>query len=128
MKTYPTNVSRTLDPAGKSLITVVGLHDRQLTDSDINLIQDLQDSKRQRLLSDQVTSGGLTYTAFQFNPFIENTFFIPEFDVLFNGEVVTVKGFQSINETSNWITFPAPAFWTLGVTEEPARIYVVFLE
>ena len=42
---YPTLVSRTLDPQGKSLRTIVGLHDHEITDADINLIQDNQDSK-----------------------------------------------------------------------------------
>ena len=39
---YPSVVSRTLDPTGKSLRTIVGLHDHELSDADINLIQDLQ--------------------------------------------------------------------------------------
>ena len=39
--TYPANVSRTLVPDSKALIRVIGLHDHQLTDADINLIQDL---------------------------------------------------------------------------------------
>lgn len=127
-KTYPTNVSRTLDPTGKSLITVVGLHDNQITDADINLIQDLADSKRTRLLADQVTSGSLTYSAFQFESFLENIFLVPSFDVLFNGEVVTITGFQSSNVATNRVVLPAPAYWTAGVQDEPARIYVVFLE
>ena len=127
-KTYPTNVSRTLDPSGKSLITIVGLHDKQITDADINLIQDLQDSKHQRLLADQTTSGALTYFAIQFQPFLENVFYVPQYDVLFNGEVITIAGFQSADQTLNRVLVPAPAFWTLGVTDEPARIYVVFLE
>lgn len=127
-KTYPTNVSRTLDPSGKSLITVVGLHDKQITDADINLMQDLQDSKRQRLLADQVTSGALTYQPLSFKPFLENVFFVNSFDVLFNGEVITVTGSQSTDQTLNRVLIPAPAFWTTGVVEEQARIYVVFLE
>jgi hypothetical protein len=129
MKTYPTVVSRTLDPTGKSLVTVVGLHDHQITDADVNLIQDLQDSKRQRLLQDKsATSGCLTYAPLQFNTFIENSFFIPAFDVLFNGEVVTVTGNASPDVTINRVSLPPPAFWTLGSSDEDGRIYVVFLE
>ncbi len=127
-KTYPTNVSRTLDPTGKSLITVVGLHDRQITDADINLIQDLQDSKRERLLADQTTSGAVTYSGIQFQPFLENIFLIPSFDALFNGEVVTITGFQSADQTTNRVVLPAPAYWTTGANDESARVYVVFLE
>ena len=42
MLEYPSVVSRTLDPAGKSLLTVVALHDHEISDADVNLIQDLQ--------------------------------------------------------------------------------------
>ena len=38
------------------------LHDHEISDADINLIQDLQDSKRQQLLQDSpMTSGCLTW-------------------------------------------------------------------
>ena len=127
MKTYPTTVSRTLDPSGKALVTVVGQHDHKITDADINLIQDLQDKKRQDLLG-EATSGGLTYAPFQFNPFSSNTFFIPAFDVLFNGEVVHIAGNFSADQNLNRVVVPPPADWAPGVTEEDARIYVVFLE
>lgn len=127
MKTYPTTVSRTLDPSGKSLVTIVGQHDRELSDADINLIQDLQDLKRQNLL-EFATSGGTTYAPFQFNPFSSNTFFIPAFDVFFNGEVIHVGGNLSADKNLNRVVLPSPAFWTTGVAEEDARIYVVFLE
>jgi hypothetical protein len=128
-KTYPTTTSRTLDPSKKSLTTVIGVHDHQLSDADVNLIQDLQDWKRQRLLNDKsATSGGLTYAPMVFNNFIENSFFIPSFDVLFNGEVVTIAGNASPDTTLNRVTIPPPVFWTLGSTDEEARIYVVFLE
>lgn len=127
MKTYPTTVSRTLDPTGKALVTIVGQHDHEITDADINLIQDLQDLKRQNLI-EFATSGGTTYAPFQFNPFSSNTFFIPAFDVLFNGEVVHVGGNLSADLNLNRVVLPAPAFWTTGVDEEDARLYVVFLE
>jgi hypothetical protein len=51
--------------------------------------------------------------------------------VLFNGEVVSIQGFNSSDLTQNRITLAPsqqPAFWTNGVTDEDARIYVIFLE
>ena len=127
MKTYPTSTSRTLDPNGKSLITVVGLHDHEITDADIDLMQDLQDQKRTALL-EHTTSGGMTYQPFQFNPFSPNTFFVPAFDVLFNGEVIHVAGQQSADLNLNRVVLPPPAFWAPGVLDEDARIFVVYLE
>src|SRR5208282_3741713 len=127
MKTYPTTVSRTLDPSGKALVTIVGQHDHEITDSDINLIQDLQDLKRQNLL-EFTTSGGVSYAPFQFSSFSPNTFFIPAFDVLFNGEVVHIGGNLSADENLNRVVLPTPAFWATGVLEEDARAYVVMLE
>lgn len=129
---YPSVVSRTLDADGRSLRTVVGLHDHQISDADINLIQDLQDYKRHLLLDNKsATSGCLSFAAMQFSPFVPNTFTIPAFDVLFNGEVVSIRGFNSADLTLNRITLsPAqqPPFWTQGITDEDARIYVVLLE
>lgn len=129
---YDSAISRTLDPEGRSLRTVVGMHDHQISDADINLIQDLQDYKRHLLLGDKsATSGCLTYAPMLFTPFVPNTFVIPSFDVLFNGEVISINGFNSANIEQNRITLsPAqqPAFWTNGITDEDARLYVVFLE
>lgn len=133
MKTYPTTVSRTLDPNGKALVTVVGQHDHKITDADINLIQDLQDQKRQSLL-EHTTSGGVTYAPFQFNPFSPNTFFIPAFDVLFNGEVIHIGGQFSADQNLNRVILPPPAFWAPGTSADAydlvpdARIFVIFLE
>lgn len=103
-KLYPTSISRTLDPAKKSLVTVVGQHDRQISDADVNLIQDLQDSKRQRLLESQTTSGVLSWSPFVFKNNISNIFILPTFDVLFNGEVVTIAGNN------------APSIWKASTT------------
>jgi hypothetical protein len=127
MKTYLTTVSRTLDPAGKALVTVVGQHDHKFSDADVNLIQDLQDQKRASLL-EFTTSGGLSFSPFQFNPFSPNTFFIPTFDVLFNGEVIHIGGQQSADPNLNRVILPPPAFWAPGTPDEDARVYVVFLE
>jgi len=125
---YPSTVSRTLDPSGKSLLTVVGLHDRELSDADINLIQDLQGLKRQQLLKDgPANSGCLTYSPLAFDTTVANTFTVPRFDVLFNGEVVTVTGSLSADQTVNKVILPPPAFWYQS-QDEPARIYVAFLE
>ena len=128
-KTYPTVCSRTLDPTGKSLVTVVGMHDRQITDADINLLQDLQDYKRQRLLNDQVTSGCLTYTPFQYAALVSNTFYVPSFDLLFNGEVITIQGNNSSALTLNAVSPSAqPPVWSPGTAEEDARLYIAFVE
>ncbi len=128
MITFPAVVSRTLDPTNKSLVTIVGMHDRQITDADINLIQSLQDYKRQRLLNDQVTSGCLTYTPFQFATLVANTFYVPSFDILFNGEVITVQGNNSSNLSLNAVTSPPPPTWSPGTQEENARLYIAFVE
>ena len=125
---YPSVVSRTLDPTGKSLRTIVGMHDRQITDADINIIQDLQDLKLHNILNDMVASGSLTYSPMQFTPFSPTTFLIPSFDVLFNGTVVNIMGSQSSDLTMNRVTIPAPAFWGSTSDGEDARLYVVFLE
>lgn len=129
---YPAVVSRTLDPDGRSLRTVVGLHDHELSDADVNLIQDLQDYKREQALENKsATSGSLTFAPMIFQSNVANTFYVPAFDVLFNGEVVTIQGFNSPDLTKNCVTLAQsqqPVFWTTGVTDEDARIYVVFLE
>jgi hypothetical protein len=66
-KIYPLgSTSRTLDPSGKGFTTVVGKHDRRITDADINLIQDLQDLKRYLLTKNIVFSGALQASPFQF--------------------------------------------------------------
>src|SRR5208282_1808845 len=128
MITFPSVCSRTLDPTGKSLVTIVGMHDRQITDADINLIQSLQDYKRQRLLSDQVTSGCLTYSPFQFAGSVPNTFYVPAFDILFNGEVLSIQGSNSSALTLNAVTFPQPTYWTAGTQDEDARLFIAFVE
>jgi len=125
---YPALVSRTLDPQGKSLRTIVALHDHEITDADINLIQDSQDNKRAAVLNDMVASGNLTYAPMVFNITNPNTFVIPGFDVLFNGQVVRVTGNLSADITQNRVNLPLPAFWGSSTNDEDARIYVVFLE
>lgn len=125
---YPSLISRTLDPSGKSLRTVVGLHDHEITDADINLIQDLQDYKRGQVLGDMVSSGCLTYAPLQFNQFNPNTFSVPAFDVLFQGQVITIAGNNSTDLGLNRVQLPVPATWAQGTAEEDARLYVVFLE
>jgi hypothetical protein len=125
---YSSIVSRTLDPTNKSLVTVIGIHDNRITDADVNLIQDLQDYKRQELLSDVTCSGGLTYAPMVFNPYLANSFTIPAFDVLFRGEVVRIGGHNSSDLTKNIVTLPQPVFWANGVSGDPARIYIVYLE
>jgi hypothetical protein len=91
-KSYPSIVSRTLDPSKKSLATVVALHDHEISDADLNLMQDLQDLKRSELLQDKsCVSGSLTYQPMQYNTGISNAFFIPSFDVLWNNvEILTI--------------------------------------
>jgi hypothetical protein len=125
---YPSVVSRTLDPAGKSLLTVVALHDHEISDADVNLIQDLQGYKRHQVLKDgPATSGCLTWSPFVYNTSISSVFVIPSFDVLFNGEEVTVTGYLSADQALNQVLLPSPVSWP-GVDVEQARIYVVFLE
>jgi len=128
-KDYPTRVSRTLDPTGKSLVTVVGLHDNEISDADVNLIQDLQDYKRTNLLNNTAASGCLQYSPVQTFA-VENTLYIPAFDVLFGpvGEVVTIAGNLSADLTTNRIVLPAPQFYQNGSTAAPGQIYIVFLE
>lgn len=124
---YPTVTSRTLDPNGKSLKTIVAMHDRQITDADINLLQDLQTHKLAKFIDDHgVTSGCLTYKPLQFNTGNPNTFFVPEFDVLFNKEVVAIHGQYSTDTTLSRVQIPTPPALVTG--QEDARIYIVYLE
>ena len=127
-KRYPAaSVSRTLDPTGRSFTTVVGKHDRRITDADINLIQDIQDLKDYKRTENEIFSGMLAYSPFVFNPTKENSFTIPAFDVMFNGEVVTIGGNKSADLTSNLVTIPAPSS-TGPIAGEEAGLYVVYLE
>jgi len=125
MKTY-SNTSRTLDPTNKSLTTVVGRHDQKLSDADVNLIQDLQDYKRDLLLQNTIFSGGLNYQPFRFDINLPNTFSCSAFDVMFNGEVVQIGGNNSTNLSFNTIILPAP---TASTAPSPsANLYIVYLE
>ena len=125
---YPSVVSRTLNPTGLSYSHVTGLHDHKLSDADINLIQDVQDLKRTRLLADQTCSGVLGWAPFVFTTTPARGFNIPAFDALVNGELITVGGNLSVDLTSNLVYFPAPAFWTPGSASPAATIFIVFLE
>ena len=75
-----------------------------------------------------VSSGCLTYAPMQFNAFNPCTFAVPAFDLLFQGEVVTVAGNRSSSLSLNTVQVPTPPFWTSSTAEEDARLYVVFLE
>ena len=124
---YPTICSRTLDPSNKSLRTIVFRHDAEATDADFNLSQDLQTYKLSEVIKNHgVTSGSVSYSPFQFNSSNPNTFFIPSFDVIFNGEIVTIQGQQSSDISLNRIQVPTPPLFVSG--DEPARIYIVFIE
>ena len=127
-RTYPSSVSRTLDPGMLGLSTVVGQHDRRLSDADVNLIQDVQDLKRLKILDAQAPSGCLTLSKFRFRPFDERVFFIPAFDVLFRGEVLRIGGHDSTDFDMNRVELPAPRAWVPGMLHEDARIFAVFLE
>lgn len=127
-KNYPSaSVSRTLDPSGRSFTTVVGKHDRRLTDADINLMQDIQDYKNYKKTENQIFSGMLTFSPFLLNPTKENSFSISAFDVMFNGETVTIGGNKSSNLKTNLVNLPPPG--PLGpINGEEAGLYVVYLE
>jgi len=127
-KRYPkASVSRTLDPTSRSFTTVVGKHDRRITDADINLIQDVQDLKNQMRIDNQIFSGALAYSPYVFDPTKENIFKIPAFDVMFNGEVVSIGGANSPDPSFNSVTLPSPG--PIGaINNEQASIYVVFVE
>ncbi len=126
--TYSTLISRTLQIAGKGLYTVVGLHNHDLSDADVNAVQDLQNYQRQKVLANQAASGFLTWQPFGFVPMIENTFYMPACQVLFQGTVIDIAGNFSADLTKNVITLPAPSYWADGQSGDPAKIYVVFLE
>lgn len=125
MKTYPIRVvSRSLDPAQKSLVTVVGMYQHHLSDADINLVQDLQDYKRKRVLDKQSVSGAVTWSPYQFSPTAVNSFTIPSFDVLFNGDIITIGGNLSNDLSTNLVVLPPPQ----GQIGLGALVYVVYLE
>ena len=128
-KIYPLgSTSRTLDPSGRSFTTVVGKHDKRITDADINLIQDLQDLKRYLLTENMVFSGALQAKPYIFNEAQEQVFLIPAFDVMFNGETVTLGGCRSTDLAMNKVVLPAPNPWSYGEGSDSAAIYVVFAE
>ena len=127
-KNYPSTVSRTLDPKGLGFATVVGQHDRRLTDADVNLIQDVQDLKRLAILDHTAPSGCLTLTPFRYTSFTEKVFEIPAFDVLFRGEVIRVGGSHSVDQQVNRVEVGSPRAWAPGVGYDDGTIYVVFLE
>ncbi len=124
--------SRTLDPTGLSLASVVGVHDRRLSDSELNLIQSLQDYKRQQVLGNQVCSGALTFAPFTFTArstaAVARSFTVPAFNVLMNGDVVTVGGNNSATLDQNVVTVPAPIFWSPGSSAPQASLYVAYVE
>lgn len=121
----PYAISRTLDPTSKGLTSVLGVRDKRITDADINLIQDLQDYKRLKLVDNQMFSGCLSY-----NPFVYTeqsyTLTIPVFSVGIMGEVVTIGGHRSSDEGLNLVRLPqAP---TGSSSNESAAIQIVYLE
>jgi hypothetical protein len=125
---YNSLTSRVLLPDMRSFIRVVGLHDHQLTDSDLNLLSDLASLKVREVLKNQTTSGCLTYSPINFNPQTECSFSLPAFDVTWNGEITTITGNLSADIFQNRVVIPSPQTWQMGQTTQPASIYVVFLE
>src|ERR1700729_1479208 len=119
--------SRTLDPTNRSLVTVVGLHDKKISDADFNLQQSLQDLKRSKGLKNQVTSGALSYQPFSFSAGTPSvaplSFSIPAFDALVNGEVVTIGGNLAPTLATNIVQLPAPPFWSPGSSAPQAALY-----
>lgn len=128
MKTYPSTVSRTLTPENKSLVTVIGRHDKRLTDSELNLIQDIQDYKRIKVLENTTFSGCLSANPFMFDTTKALSLQIPAFDVLFSGNVVNIGGNKSANLGLNNITIPTPMQWDGGSLNDDARILVIYIE
>lgn len=128
MKTYPSTVSRTLTPENKSLVTVIGRHDKRLTDSELNLIQDIQDYKRIKVLENTTFSGCLSANPFMFDTTKSLSLQVPAFDVLFSGNVINVGGNKSANLGLNNIHIPVPPQWDGGSLNDDARILVVYLE
>jgi hypothetical protein len=125
---YPTTVSRTLNPAKHSYRTIVALHDHELDDADYNLTQDIQDLKARRVIDNEATSGCLSYSPFVYSSNISLSFQIPEFDALIRGNVLHIAGNLSADPTKNQIVIPAPKYWTPGTAATSLQIYVVFLE
>ena len=70
----------------------------------------------------------MTYQPIAFTSTTENSFSIPAFDVLFNGQAVSITGNLSTDLTQNRIVLPNPQTWQLGQTSQQVQIYVVFLE
>lgn len=128
MKTYPNTVSRTLTPENKSLLTVIGRHDKRLTDAELNLIQDIQDYKRTKVLENTTFSGCLSAGPFMFDQTQTKYLKIPAFDVLFSGNVVTIGGNLSSNLALNSVYVPNPIQWDGGSLNDDASILVVYLE
>jgi hypothetical protein len=128
MKTYPSTVSRTLTPENKSLVTVIGRHDKRLTDSELNLIQDIQDLKRTKVLENTTFSGCLSASPFMFDNQKPLSLQIPAFDVLFSGNVVRVGGNLINNLGLNNVYIPRPNQWDGGSAADDAKILVVYLE
>lgn len=135
-KSYLSSTSRTLDPDKRSFTTIVGRHDKRLTDADINLIQDLQDLKRKKLVNAASYSGCLTAKPMLFNPFNELTFFMPAMEVLFDGDIVNVAGNAIADLSLNKIALPrtykglsTPLYWAPGTTSNADALgYVIYLE
>lgn len=128
-KFYPASqISRSLNPDGRSLATVVARHDRRITDADINLIQDLQDQKRTELLSTGIFSGCLSYSPFKFNTSQANYLEIPAFSVVYNGEVVQIGGWNSGSLQTNVVNLPPPSYWVSGQSANDSTTYVIYLE
>ena len=130
MKIYPpSSVSRTIDPSQKSYTTVIGRHDQKLSDADVNLIQDLQDFKRGQQVQNTIFSGALSYEPFVFNSTSSNQFSFPAFQVMFNGEVVTIGGNNANNLSTNVVILPPPTSSTPpSPTIASSTLYVVYLE
>ena len=123
MKIYSSSVSRVLAPENRGLTTVVGQYDKPISDADVNLIQDLQDWKRQQITDRLAPSGCLTRAPFSFYLNSPSGLFIPPFEVLFRGEVVNVRGHLYNSQGINKVAIPFPAS---GIA--PAALYAVFIE
>ena len=127
-KTYPNSVSRTLTPDNKSLATVISRHDKRLTDAELNLIQDIQDYKRTKIIENTTFSGCLSFSPFQYDSTKSLYFAIPTYDILFGGEVVTIAGNRSSDLSLNKVLLPNPPQWAGPGLGDPARPIVVYLE
>lgn len=127
-KTYPNTVSRTLNQDLKSFVTVIGRHDKRLTDAELNLIQDIQDAKRLKIFQNTTFSGCLNHQPFMFDTTSSLFLKVPAFDVLFGGEIVTIGGNRDTNLALNTISIPTPIQWDGGSSADDARVLVVYLE